>query len=341
MKRKGGGQGGRDRGKEGGGKPHGGNYSTKPSNNPFAGQSQLSKSRGLPGILITCERGNEGKARRDAKQIILHHLIKLTKTEEEPVAASSESSSSPAPAATPAPLSLDEEIALLKKEEKKPDQSSKCGHGGVDIHDTGMTGVLLAVFTKAERLRFKDGVRLEDGEDEDETDSAEDDNKLTTEGGSLGNANEINSDDVNGDEAPKSSKRRQEGPSQPRHIVTDVVSSILMSLLNGTEEGPRSRFVHRLVPLIATCYPSQAEITETGRIVIKEMERLASEREGVEAGKRFTFAIQLKKRMCDVSPEKEEIIKIIGGLVDDRKCGVDLTDPEYTIVIDIFKNLAG
>jgi len=54
-----------------------------------------------------------------------------------------------------------------------------------------------------------------------------------------------------------------------------------------------------------------------------------------------SFGIIFKKRMTDAPLDRDEVIKAIAEKVDEDVFKVDLKDPDFTIVVEVFKNTAG
>mmetsp|Transcript_21039 Transcript_21039/g.43891 ORF Transcript_21039/g.43891 Transcript_21039/m.43891 type:complete len:291 (+) Transcript_21039:84-956(+) len=107
--------------------------SKKRSYNNNGNSSKLTSSRGYPIILASCLRGLERKAAAELKDLCLHHLNDAKEVgDDDEVAAS-------------ATLSLDEELAMLRK---KPAVSSNFG---LDSFDTGISGLVCVCFRSSEK----------------------------------------------------------------------------------------------------------------------------------------------------------------------------------------------
>ena len=240
------------------------------------------------------------------------------------------------------PLSLDDEIAQLRNEGKKDRGGRGKSARGIDVVDTGVTGLLIAFFTGCERANFSLRETKAGG------------NKAAVAADTADGADDA--DEV-GDAANKKAKTAfaEKKPAAaakaanlfPATVVNSVVSSIIASLSSSSDDdtsSPRSRFVHRLLPLSSTCYPSIGELRLAAQPVVSEMLRLASRSHppsAASAGRpKPTFSVQFKSRVCDSCPSRDDVISCVAGLVPDEEFKVDLEDPDFTILVEVCKNLA-
>lgn len=103
--------------------------------------------------------------------------------------------------------------------------------------------------------------------------------------------------------------------------------------------APTPRYVLRAIPLLVSCYFELEEIKRCAPIVVEEMERLSS-LDPPAAPKKATFGIQFKRRLSNDAPDRSSIISAVADLVP-PSFSVDLSDPDYTILVEVFKNMVG
>jgi tRNA(Ser,Leu) C12 N-acetylase TAN1 len=154
-----------------------------------------------------------------------------------------------------------------------------------------------------------------------------------------------------------------------------TVQSIFADIREQNTEAPRSRFVNRMVPMQATCFASMEEIEAN----VRELLKTFLLPKGVEYGKRIeegtanddgtaslpSFKIEFKRRNCN-HIRREQVVECVAGIIqkltDDHWNNlsndgasstetkqeakkplfrVDLTDPKYTIIIEICRTLCG
>ena len=131
-------------------------------------------------------------------------------------------------------------------------------------------------------------------------------------------------------------------------------------------DAPSSRFVTRMIPLQATCFPSLEDMSRTCRLLLekyltplvsshwegqhtKAIPNGTAERNGEEMGKRerkpSTFEINFKRRNC-ANVRREAVIQALGQLISEMvepgSLAVDLGgNADFTIQIEVLNNLCG
>lgn len=285
--------------------------------------NQQNPKRGGPGVLLTCETGREKKCRQEALDILNHyhrarHSHAATKANGEGDDAASTSKK---------PLSLDEEIKQLQT--KKVSQI-------FSVYETGVRGtvtllctlpeaVLIAPFTFAKET-YKPATASDDKDD--------------------------------GEQEPEPKKAKIVGVKPSQHqqqqpVVWDPVMTVrrvLDDLRRGDSGAPSSRFVTRMIPIQATCFTNEAEIRHVARELFLTKVTLAngdscstskdtatSSTPTVEKPAITTFAIQVKRRIC--SHLKSQIVIEWIAKEAPKEWKVNLSDPNYTLVVEICKTL--
>jgi len=156
-----------------------------------------------------------------------------------------------------------------------------------------------------------------------------------------------------------------------------TVQSIFKDIREQNTEAPRSRFVNRMVPMQATCFASMEEIEVNVRELIKTflLPRGIDHAHQREHDKNIaddkgddnlpSFKIEFKHRNC-THIRRDLVVESIAGIIQDLtkeywnnvcKDGasseetmeekkkelfrVDLTNPQYTIIIEICRTLCG
>jgi len=156
-----------------------------------------------------------------------------------------------------------------------------------------------------------------------------------------------------------------------------TVQSIFQDIREQNTEAPRSRFVNRMVPMQATCFASMDEIEANVRELIKtfllprgvdhmhqrEHDKDIADDKGVD--NLPSFKIEFKHRNC-THIRRDQVVESIAGIIQDLtneywnnmcKDGasseetmeekkkalfrVDLSNPHYTIIIEICRTLCG
>ena len=285
-------------------------------------------------MLFTCARGRERLAAKEIRDMLSHHIEAYRGeskgrghdfggAEGGEGGRLTEGGSSPPESS----LSLEDELAVLRRAARGRaiDGGGGTGNGrgcGVDVVDPGISGLLCAFFRCADRA----------------------DSRATAPA-----------------PAPPS---KNDSKRKPATIVNYVASRMVETCCDHRGGGgggggmrepltPQSRFVHRMTPLMSTCYLDMDEIKIACCSVIEEIERVSSSSSsspsssssssssGNGGGGKRTFGIVMKRRMSNSTPTREDIITAIASKMDDEHFAVDLTSPEYTIFVDIFKNVVG
>ena len=296
--------------------------------------------RGFPGVLCFCETGKENKCEREAKDILQHYMTKEERhIETTSVDVSSQSSDKK--------LSLDEEIDMLKNAPKDNVSSLK-------VYDTGCRGTVFLMSTrknsqlvdavqsrapKPTRVKTSDGKRSKP-DDEDDSDE----------------------NDCHESKKIKLSKNDQESEGSEWDPVL-TVASIFQGIKDNDIHAPSSRFVTRMIPIQVTCHAAMDEIVPNMRELLAKffMPHGISSAKSIELKKKTpSFRISYKRRCCDnlkTNDMIESVARIIEELTDEyfesisiarenaenkqNLFTVDLSDPDYTILIEICRTLVG
>jgi tRNA(Ser,Leu) C12 N-acetylase TAN1 len=287
--------------------------------------------RGAPGILLTCETSREIKCRREGLEILDYYWNR--------------SSSPQSSAATDKKQSLEEELAALKnKKSKEP--------AFVEF-ETGCRGTVFLLLNEA--FNCTDGI-----------------SKSSTEIDS--SAKEIEASDSDPGTAPLKKKQRLEEDSRGNGIKDDpeavdedknngltswnpleTVESIFKDCVEQGDDSksiPGSRFVTRIIPMQRTCFVSVEEMKSSVRSILESLlgslpskNDATSSKDGQENPP--TFAIQSKRRNCG-HMTRLEIISAVADQVGEttrelpgQEWKVDLGKPDYTVWVEVCKNLCG
>ena len=248
-------------------------------------------------ILASVPRGVERRAARELKEMVLYHLREVEGDEE------GEDS---------APLTLDEELELLRK--KKP--SSGGSKFGIDVFDSDVTGLIVVSFRSSERT--------ERPQKQAKTDVTKTD---------------VTKTDVTSSSSitPSHTPTPSPSPSQPRAVVNTVVDALVAASLSLTSSAPESRYILRVIPLMVSCYFDLEEIRVASASVLSAIEDVLE----AENLPKASFGIQVKRRLSNKLPKKEELISLIAGQFDTKSFEVDLDDPDFTIFVEVIKNVVG
>ena len=111
------------------------------------------------------------------------------------------------------------------------------------------------------------------------------------------------------------------------------------------EKGPKgsfpgSRFITRMIPVQATCFSGVSEIQHAvGCLVHSTLQKYSSDNAN---SKKTTFAIQTKIRICGHLKRGQIIESVAKQVVETApEWKVDLSDPDFTILVEVCKNIAG
>ena len=128
-----------------------------------------------------------------------------------------------------------------------------------------------------------------------------------------------------------------ENTPTPSYNPLPILEAIQKDILSQSNQCPSSRFILRMIPIQITCFAS-IESIQTAAKELLELHLIPN-----LSKKTITFEIQFQKRICS-NVTREEVISSVADLLlqDDRyEFKVDLTNPEYTIMIQICRTLCG
>lgn len=307
------------------------------------GNHKRNPRRGPPGVLLTCERGREAKCTREGLDILRYYLSHQSdnKTTESSVEKKKE-------------LTLDEEIAMLQKgatsdqvlDGKTESQQNERQSKAFTVYDTGCGGTVVVMCTlpgsalipliRTEWKEANDAKRkaAEDGTEEpnapkrarleeDTVGTAEDDKEV-------GGTTEIQ-------ELGDKTRETESNAATPPWDPVDTVDRVLHDLDSSCKTAPSSRFVTRMIPIQATCFPSVEEIRLTAKALIQKY---------LQNKPPSTFAVRVKRRNCCTATRDEIITAVAGQVIEMEGCAknewkVNLKSPEYTILVEVCQTLCG
>lgn len=284
--------------------------------------------RGLPGVLLTCERGREKKCKREGLDILRYYLNK-----------------NDAPVKDQKELTLEEEIAMLQKgassDQVLGDNGSleTDGKNAFSVSETGCGGTVFIICTLPDAALIPP-IQTEWSEANDAKRKAE---EHVEDNGERKRAR-VEPKDV---ESAKKDEPACENDKRPLTSETvlketapwdpvETVQQVLKDLDSASTSAPSSRFVTRMIPIQATCFASVEEIGLTAKALVDKY--LKDEMPS-------TFAVNIKRRNCS-SATRDEIINAVAGAVLDLESHngawkVDLKSPEFTIMVEVAKTLCG
>jgi tRNA(Ser,Leu) C12 N-acetylase TAN1 len=276
--------------------------------------------RGGPGILLTCETGREGKCRQEAIDIVNHYHDQMSGNTAAVDTTITESSKNT--------LSLDEEIQQIHRESQK----TRANHI-FSVYETGVRGTVTVLCTLPEAMQisilpsyqrgesksFEVSEKLED--DENQPDSKRP--KIESQVDNVVNGNTPHA--VSCDAASKPSW-------DPIHTVRQIINDIRKK-----NDAPSSRFITRMIPLQATCCTTEIEITHVANELFSRMNGSTSA--DSKDSNIPTFAIHVKRRTCS-HLRSATVIDWIAKVAPSH-WKVDLSNPQYTIMVEICKTLCG
>lgn len=252
-------------------------------------------------MFLTCETGRERKCRIEALDILNHYVRDDTTTPDDPTDDDGK------------PLSLDDEIKQLKSKRGKKQIFS--------AYNTGVRGTITLLCTLPDcnivpQFRTSDtkpvhGPEAEDGNDEPEA------KKSKTE--------EEKEEPAKPEEAVEDKEESTQSPPSWDPIAT--VKKVLEDLREGSATAPSSRFVTRMIPIQASCFANDAEISHAARHLFA----LHSDT------KAATFGIQVKRRVC--GHLKTKAVIELAAKEAPVTWTVNLSKPQYTLWIEICKTL--
>jgi THUMP domain len=288
------------------------NYKQSHTNNP---------RRGGPGILFTCETGREFKARREGLEILQQDWERssISRTDMSRIDRSASASANGTDDTSKS--TLEEELATLRRErfnEQSPSSASPFA-----LYETGCKGVVVVLF---QQPAGKNSISS---------------TCTTANGSSESNGKGSVEHDMSGDHPMK---------------LWDPVLAVHRIAQDMTEKAPvytSSRFITRMIPIQTTCYATIADIVMAAQALLQPIVDSQSHLtvSGETSGDSFppsvrshTFAIHEKRRFCS-QMKREPLITAVGNMVGEvtrkKPWTVQLTNPDYTIWIEICKTLAG
>ena len=294
--------------------------------------------RGGPGILMTCDTGREFKCQREGLEIIHHYFEKYCSRNAKDDANNNDAGRGEEDTKDDEPLSLEEELKQLQAHQSKKTPSDKPQNFG--IFETGCRGTVFVLCTVPDSQLIP-SIKQDKSNASNAIDSKEPEHKRQKT-----SAQEKPKQDSD----EKSSKGHEDKDcdttsttNSSLQAIWDPVSTvrrILKDLQNDTaKDAPGSRFVTRMIPIEATCYASEEEISLTSRALLKRYLSTVS-----PSAKPKTFAIASKRRLCDKKALSKDtiinaVVKHVTEFFPDAK--VDLDQPDITAVVEICKTLVG
>jgi len=281
------------------------NSSNKRKHNYHQGKMKYQPKRGGPAMIITCETGRDGKAKREGMDMIRYYYNQQqsssssnvngndlevvenvsVNTKPEPAVSTLEKAEEGTESSTEkfkdkAVLSLDNELALLKSDNnsnaskggsvrRKNDYSSQ-RNGPFSVYETGCRGTVFVMCTHPNCSLIPKVNTSQPGETEEEGPTKK---KTKTE--------EVAQSDSTGkgDAAAAATTTTTEScgmhnngcpPWDPVAALRQIMKDIHEECQTGKSKNgaPASRFVTRMLPVQATCFASLEEITATFRALL-------------------------------------------------------------------------
>jgi len=287
---------------------------------------------------LTCERGREGKCRREGLDILRHYLSQNTSSTVDD---------------DKKELTLEEEIAMLQKgassEQVLGDNGSSVqgGNSAFGVYETGCGGTVLIMCTlpnsvlippiRTEWSEANEGKRKasEQVEGNDAPKRARrETEEVVAEKGTIKENDKVEKGQDSQELAATATETASDGT--PPWDPVETVQRVLKDLDSASTSAPSSRFVTRMIPIQATCFASLEEISLTSKALIDKY--LKDETPS-------SFAVSIKRRNCS-TVTRDEIINTVAGAVLDmeghkKEWKVDLKSPKYTIMVEICKTLCG
>lgn len=303
----------------------------------FAHSRRNNPRRGFPGVLCFCETGKEIKCEREAKDILQYYYEK-----------SHEDRSDQSVGQT---LTLEEEIAMINNGGMSDSASF------LKVYDTGCRGTVFLIST-LQNSELIDVVRSRAprlGEKINSDEKADIDSDTS---------------DVDDSSRIRESKRIKVMKSNNYSEVgikwdpVNCISTIFQGIKEKDAYSPSSRFITRMVPIQVTCHAAMEEIVPNIRELLRKFliphGISAAESSNVKEKILPTFRISFKRRLCD-HLKTNEVIESVAGVIQEltrayfaktkatKECilnnpqlfDVDLTSPDYTIIIEICRTLVG
>ena len=258
--------------------------------------NQKNPKRGGPGVLLTCETGRERKCRHEGIDILNHYFHSKN---QQPADDDNNNGK---------PLSLEDEIKQLQATKKEKQVFS--------VYETGTRGTMTLLCTLPDCALIAPYAY----EKEDQPQKPEDGEEKEPD------TKKVKVQEENQEEQKSTTMLLQQPPVWD---PVETVRLVLDDLRKGTADAPSSRFVTRMIPIQASCFTNNSEITHTAR------ELFASKKKEKEA----TFGIQVKRRICSHLNTKG-VIDLVAKEAPVTWI-VNLSAPKYTIIVEICKTLCG
>ncbi len=320
--------------------------------------------RGSPGILVLSETGRESKCKGEALEIIRHYFYN------EKEASDPSTKGDDAEDKQESQLSLEEEIALLKKGASADailsgtSDSTDKHKAPFRVYDTGCKGTVFVMCTipdselisttistaNSVHNKGSGGIAQQKPEGLVKTPITEDCENISC----LGKRKA---------EKEEESSLKKQKTKEKQIIKWDpikTVQSIFQDIREQNPKAPRSRFILRMVPIQVTCFASIEEVKANATELIKDYLMPKAISSASDKGSTLpSFKIEFKRRNCD-HMRRTEIVDIIANIVKDQTdrywkehphednrdvskplFRVDLGNPDYTIIIEFCRTLCG
>jgi tRNA acetyltransferase TAN1 len=291
--------------------------------------SKKNPKRGGPGVLLTCETGRERKCRIEGIEILKFYHRKVNESDN---AATDDAAVEEAKV-----LSLDDEIKQLKTKKEKHIFS---------LYDTSVRGSVTLLCTLPgcaliPPYRAKQAVKV--GADDDDDNKELEAKKQKTED-TEGDDDETfakseKPEELKEDTKEDDTKPTKEESTEPKTSVWDPVETVrkvIDDLKTGSTDAPSSRFVTRMVPIQASCFTNEGEMAHVARQLFAKYCPTERAPTGAEP---ITFAVQMKRRICS-NMKRLDVIDLVAKEAP-AEWKVDLSNPKYTLVVEIMKTLCG
>lgn len=306
-------------------------------------------SRGGPGVLLTCEAGNEIKCEREGRDMLRYYL------DQDKAATTNASSVS-------VRLSLEQELALLQQQQHQFVQRD----GPFQLFDTGCGGTVFLMYsdqqnkneTKQPKSPESDPAAQEEGVTPKRirTDKLEKDTTLEKTIPKEQDIKKVNDEEQEqGNTATdihRSTKIKDGIAWDPVVVVKSIARDIASPLV--AYDIPASRFVTRMIPIQITCFASlkELEMVLAHLLVMKESNELTEtankkNKDDDDADNSSsnnttpTFRIHIKKRQCNHISSQQFIETAAPLVMKTKGWKVQLNDPDFVIWIEVCKTLMG
>ena len=296
--------------------------------------------RGGPGILFTCETGREFKARREGLEILKQDWLQPQQTPSTPHVSNSDSTAPLTGKDGSIKSTLEEELAQLHKDRSKSHLPSP--DAPFALYETGCKGVVVFLFQRSV-------VQNSISPASTTTVSSVEVNILNDFSGNPGSTSGVDEDDPLVDTFDANNATVSD--------LWDPILAVQRIAHDMTETSPlytSSRFITRMIPIQMTCYATIDDIVPAVQTLLQRILTLEisppSPTSGACSGASkpltasHTFAIHEKRRFCS-HLKREPLITAVGNMVGtitkENPWTVDLTNPDFTIWIEICKTLAG